>query len=65
MLKYIKDKGGVGKNRVVKAIKIEFAPLRRRKKLVISMPTSLLANNISENIVYITLRVNNRVGINC
>lgn len=64
LLIYIKSKEEVGKNRIIKAIKISFILLSRKNKLVISMPTSSTANGIGGNIIHIILKVNNWIGKN-
>lgn len=64
LLIYIKSRGGVRKSRVIKAIKIDFTLLGKRKKLVISALISSLANGIDGSIVYTALRVNNWVKKN-
>ncbi len=64
LLIYIRGKGGVGKSRVVKAIEMGFILLSRRKKLVISAPTSSAANGIGGNTVHTVLGVNNQAEKN-
>lgn len=64
LLIYIRDKGEIEKNRILKAIKMSFTLLSKRKKLVISAPIAFAANSIRRNIVYTTLRVNNRARKN-
>lgn len=59
LLIYIRVEKGIRKSRVVKAIKIGFILLSKKKKLVVSTLTSSTANSIDGSIVYITLRVNN------
>lgn len=59
LLIYIRDEGGVGKSKVVKAIEMGFILLNRRKELLISTPTNFAANGISRSIVHRVLEVNN------
>lgn len=57
---YIRSEGGVGKQRVVKAIEMGFILLStRRKKLMISAPTSFAANGIGRSTMYIALGIKN------
>lgn len=64
LLIYIRVEGGVGKSKVMKAIKIGFILLSRRKELVISAPTSSTANSIDGSTGHIVLGVNNQVEKN-
>ncbi len=64
LLIYIKREGRVRKSRVIKDIKMGFILLRRRKELVISVPTGSVVNGISGNIVHTVLDVNHWVGKN-
>lgn len=56
---YIRSGGKVRKSKVVKAIKMDFSLLGKRKKLVILVLTGSIANGIGESMVYITLRIYN------
>lgn len=51
---YIKGKREVEKSRIVKAIKIRFTLLGKKKKLIICAPTSSAANDVDGNIVHTT-----------
>lgn len=64
ILIYIKDEGIIGKNRVVKAIKIGFTLLENWKKLMIFALTDFIANEIGGSIVYTILKVSNRAKKN-
>lgn len=61
---YVKGERKVGKSRVVKAIEIEFTLLGRKKRLVISTLIDFVINSDCKSIVYIVLRVNNKVKKN-
>ncbi len=59
LLIYIRDERGVGKSKVVKAIKMDLILLRKRKKLEISMLTIFVANGICRITLHTVLAVNN------
>lgn len=48
----------------MKAIKMRFALLDRRKELMISISTGSTANGISGSTIHTTLRVNNKADKN-
>lgn len=64
LLVYIRVEKGIKKSKVVNAISIGFILLDRETKLVISVPINSTANGIGGITVYITLRVNSKVGKN-
>ena len=49
---YVKGKGGVSKNKIVKAIHLGFSFLKRRKKLLITAPIRAAIANISGATIY-------------
>lgn len=61
---YIKGEKRVRKSRVIKAIEMRFTILSKKKELVISAPTSLVANGVNRSTVYAALRVNNKAKKN-
>lgn len=58
LLIYGKSKGGVRKNKVMKAIKMEFTLLERRNELVISIFTSSVVNKIGQSKIHTAIGVN-------
>lgn len=64
MLIYIRDKIRIRKSRVIKAIEIWFTLFGKMKELSIFAFTGYAINEISESIVYTTLRVSNKAKKN-
>ena len=64
LLIYVKGEVRVGKSRVMKNIKMSFTLLSKRNELVIFAPIGSAANEISGNIIHISIRVNTQVEKN-
>ncbi len=64
LLLYIRSEGGVRKSRVVHAIGIGCALLLQNSNLVITTPTSVVADNIGGSTIYTSLAIGirNRYG---
>ena len=60
LLLYVKGEKGVGKSRVINALKMGFALLDRRNNLVLSAPTGCATEGIGESTVYTALSINTR-----
>ena len=57
LLLYVKREGGVGKNRIVKAIHLRFSFLKRRKELLIAAPTGAAVVNIGDATIHKALNM--------
>lgn len=64
MLLYIKSKDSIDKSQVIQTLEIRFTFLDRQKKLVFFMQIGYAIDNITENTIYITLKINIRVRKN-
>ena len=60
-LLYVRSESGVEKSRVVKAIHMGFMFLDRQSKLLLVVPTRVMAANISGVTVHGTLSIDNRM----
>ena len=60
LLLYIRVEDSVEKNCVVQALELEFIFLGRQFKLVISIPTSCIINEIGRSTIYTALRINTK-----
>lgn len=58
MLFYISNKGGIGKNKVVHAIKLKYAFLLQDFDFIIITLASVIANNIDSSTIYTNLTIN-------
>ncbi len=61
LLLYVRGKGGVGKNRIVKAIYLGFSFLKRRKELLIAASTRAITANISGATIHRTLSIDDYI----
>ena len=57
MLFYVRGAGGVGKNRVIKAIEMGFSLLQRREELIITAPTGAAASGIGGSTVHAAMGI--------
>ncbi len=61
LLLYVRRKGGVRKNRIVKTIYLGFSFLKRRKVLFIAVPIRAVTANIGGTTIYGTLSINDYI----
>lgn len=64
LLVYIRVEKSVGNSRVVNTIQMNYSFLYRRRKLVMSISTGSVTNDINGNIIHTFLRVNNKAKKN-
>ena len=57
----VKGEGGVGKNRIVKAIRLGFSFLKKQKELLIAVSTRAATANIGGATIYETLSIDNYI----